>query len=116
MKSHLGQYKQAKAARDEAGLHYQQTLPAAFSGVSDALVARERLAQNREQQAREVSALERAARVSTRRYIAGKAGYYEVLEAQQLFPAQLNLARPRHDQLLAGGPQIHAGVCWNSTQ
>ena len=36
------------------------------------------------------------------RYTAGKASYYEVLEAQQqLFPAELNLARTQRDQLLA---------------
>jgi multidrug efflux system outer membrane protein len=98
----VGQYKQARAARDEARLHYQQTVLAAFRDVSDALVARERLAEIREQQAREVSALERAVRVSSERYINGKASYYEVLEAQQqLFPAQLNLARTQRDQLLA---------------
>ena len=43
-----------------------------------------------------------AVHVSTKRYLAGKASYYEVLEAQQqLFPAELNLARVERDQLLA---------------
>ena len=98
----VGQYHQARAARDEARLHYQQTVLTALSEVSDALVSRERLAEIRDQQAKEVSALERAVRVSTLRYTAGKASYYEVLEAQQqLFPAELNLARTRRDQLLA---------------
>jgi len=98
----VGQYRQARAARDEARLHYQQTVLAAFRDVSDALVSRERLEEIRGQQAREVNALERAVRVSTERYIAGKASYYEVLEAQQqLFPAELNLARTQRDQLLA---------------
>jgi multidrug efflux system outer membrane protein len=49
-----------------------------------------------------VSALESAVKLSTERYVAGKADYYEVLEAQQqLFPAELNLARTQRDQLLA---------------
>ena len=40
--------------------------------------------------------------VEFQRYVAGKADYYEVLEAQQqLFPAELNLARTQRDQLLA---------------
>jgi multidrug efflux system outer membrane protein len=96
-----GQYHQAKAARDEARLRFQQTALTALRDVSDALVLRERLAEIREQQAREVSALDRAVRVSTERYIAGKASYYEVLEAQQqLFPAQLNLAGTERDQQL----------------
>ncbi|MGP8239970.1 MAG: TolC family protein, partial [Limisphaerales bacterium] len=98
----VGQYRQAKAARDEARLHYQQTVLTSLREVSDALVSRERLAEIREEQAREVGALERAVRVSTERYLAGKASYYEVLEAQQqLFPAQLNLARTERDQELA---------------
>jgi multidrug efflux system outer membrane protein len=98
----VGQYRQAKAAREEARLHYQQTLLTAFREVSDALVSRQRLAEIRGQQAREVEALDRAVRVSTERYLAGKASYYEVLEAQQqLFPAELNLARTKRDEMLA---------------
>jgi multidrug efflux system outer membrane protein len=98
----VGQYRQAKAARDEARLRYQQTVLIAFREVSDALVSRERLAEIRAEQAREVKALDRSVRDSTERYIAGKASYYEVLEAQQqLFPTELNLARTERDQLLA---------------
>src|SRR5208282_3646072 len=98
----VGQYRQARAARDEARLRFQQTALTALRDVSDALVSRERLAEIREQQAREVAALETAVDVSTKRYLAGKASYYEVLEAQQqLFPAQLNLARTRRDESLA---------------
>jgi multidrug efflux system outer membrane protein len=97
----VGQYHQAKAARDEARLRFQQTALAALRDVSDALVLRERLEEIRKQQAREVAALTRAVKVSTERYIAGKASYYEVLEAQQqLFPAQLNLSGTQRDQQL----------------
>jgi multidrug efflux system outer membrane protein len=98
----VGQYRQAKAARDEARLRFQQTALSALGDVSDALVSRERLEEIRQQQAREVAALETAVRVSTERYLAGKASYYEVLEAQQqLFPTQLNLSRTQRDQQLA---------------
>jgi outer membrane protein, multidrug efflux system len=98
----VGQYHQAKAARDEARLRYQQTVLTSFREVSDALVTRERLTEIRVQQAREVSALEKAVRLSTERYIAGKASYYEVLEAQQqLFPAEVFLARTKRDEMLA---------------
>jgi len=46
--------------------------------------------------------LETAVRLSTERYMAGKADYYEVLEAQQqLFPSELNLVRTQRDQLVA---------------
>lgn len=98
----VGQYRQAKAARDEARLRYRQTVLTALRDVSNALITRERLGEIRIQQIREVAALERAVDVSTKRYLAGKASYYEVLEAQQqLFPAQLNLARTRRDESLA---------------
>ena len=92
----VGQYRQSKAARDEARLRYRQTILNAFREVSDALVSRQQLAEIRGHQANEVSALEQAVKLSSERYVAGKASYYEVLEAQQqLFPSQLNLARTR---------------------
>jgi multidrug efflux system outer membrane protein len=97
-----GQYRQRKAAREEARLRYQYTVLTAFQDVANALISREKQAEIREQQAREVKALDAAVHVSTKRYLAGKASYYEVLEAQQqLFPAELNLARVERDQLLA---------------
>jgi multidrug efflux system outer membrane protein len=98
----VGQYRQSKAARNESEINYRQTVLIAFREVSDALVSREQLIDVRQHLAREVSALESAVKLSTERYVAGKADYYEVLEAQQqLFPAQLNLTRSQRDQLLA---------------
>ncbi len=98
----VGQYRQAKAARKEAELQYRQTVLNAFREVSDALVSRTQLTEILEHEAHEVSALERAVKLSSERYVAGKASYYEVLEAQQqLFPSELNLARTQRDQLLA---------------
>jgi multidrug efflux system outer membrane protein len=98
----VGQYRQSKVARDEARLRYQKTILNAFREVSDALVEREQLADTREHQAHQVNALEQAVKLSSNRYVAGKASYYEVLEAQQqLFPAELNLARTQGEQLLA---------------
>ncbi|MCX6924163.1 MAG: TolC family protein, partial [Verrucomicrobia bacterium] len=98
----VGQYRQAKAARQEATWQYQRAILNAFREVSDALVSRQQLADIREHQAHQVQALERAVKLSSERYVAGKASYYEVLEAQQqLFPSELNLARTQRDQLLA---------------
>src|SRR6185369_2282721 len=98
----VGQYRQSKAARDEAELRYRQNILNAFRAVSDALIARLLLAEIREHQGREVTSLEKAVKLPRERYVAGKADYYEVLEAQQqLFPSQLNLARTQRDQLLA---------------
>ena len=98
----VGQYRQSKAARNEFELRYRQTILNAFREVSDALVSREQLVEIRQHLANEVTALESAVKLSTERYVAGKADYYEVLEAQQqLFPAELNLARTQRDQLIA---------------
>lgn len=98
----VGQYRRSKAVREESKLQYQRTILNAFREVSDALVAREQLVDIRERYADEVDALKTAVKLSTERYVAGKASYYEVLEAQQqLFPAQLILARTQLDQLVA---------------
>jgi multidrug efflux system outer membrane protein len=97
----VGQYRQAKAVKEEAILRYRQTILYSFRDVSDALISRQRLAEIRDQQGTEVASLETAVKLSTERYLAGKANYYEVLEAQQqLFPAQLNLARTQRDEML----------------
>jgi outer membrane protein, multidrug efflux system len=98
----VGNFKGAKAVRTEAEKRYAQTVLVAFREVSDALVARERLAERQASEVDEVSALEGAAQLSRSRYVAGKADYFEVLEAQQqLFPAQRALAQTQRDQLLA---------------
>ena len=89
-----GQYRQAKGQREEARLRYRQTALTAFREVSDALISRQKLEETRAQQARAVSAYQKAVEVSTERYVNGKAGYFEVLEAeQQLFPSENALAR-----------------------
>lgn len=98
----VGRYRERKAVRTEAVLEYQRTILNAFREVSDSLTARQQLAEVRTYEAHEVSALEIAVKLSTERYVAGKASYYEVLEAQQqLFPAELNLARTQLAQLQA---------------
>ncbi len=98
----VGQYRESKAARDEAMLQYRQSILNSFEDVSDSLVSRQQLIQVEEHQAHEVTELDSAVKLSTERYTAGKASYYEVLEAQQqLFPAQLGLARTQLSQLLA---------------
>lgn len=94
-----------RAAEDaaQAALHeYEQSVLIALADVSDALTARERLAEVRVEQARAVEALAEALRVARIRYVGGLATYLEVLDAQQqLFPAELDLARTRRDELLA---------------
>ena len=90
----VGQYQQTKAARNEATLQYQRAILNALREVADALVARQQLNEIRHYQAHEVQALGQAVKLSTERYGAGKASYYEVLEAQQqLYPAENSLSR-----------------------
>jgi multidrug efflux system outer membrane protein len=98
----LYNYRAQQAAVDEALASYEQTLLVALQEVSDALVAREKLAAVRSEQERAVAALEEALRIARVRYLGGLATYIEVLDAQQqLFPAENDLARTRRDQLLA---------------
>jgi outer membrane protein, multidrug efflux system len=96
------QYRQAKAARDQAALQYQTTVLNALQEVSSALIAREQLAEARVQQARAVAAYEEAYRIARDRYQRGQSSYYEVLQEQQLlFPAERTLAQTRFSQLAA---------------
>ena len=89
-----------KAAWDAARLTYQQTAIIALREVADGLTDREKLAVVRVEQERSVRAFTEAVDVSMKRYSAGKASYFEVLEAQQqLFPAENTLAQVRFSQL-----------------
>jgi multidrug efflux system outer membrane protein len=97
-----GQYDQAKAAWEESKLRYQQTALNAFADVSNALVTRQRLAEKLRLQQHAVSAYEEAVKLSTQHYTAGKASYFEVLQAQQLlFPAEVTLAQTRRDEFIS---------------
>lgn len=87
-------YRHAQAAREQARLQYEKTAMEAFHEVANALVSRQQYRLAREQQAAAVEALKEAFQAATERYDAGKAGYYEVLEAQQqLFPAENALSQ-----------------------
>lgn len=95
-------YKGTVAAWQESELAYMQTVLTALGEVSNALVAREKFAEARVELERQVNALQESVRLATLRYTGGLASYYEVLEAQQqLFPAELSLARTELDQLVA---------------
>jgi len=117
------QYRQAKAARDEAALQYEQTALNAFHEVSNALITREKLQSIRERQAQAVAAYREAATISTQRYLVGTSAYFEVIDAQtQLFPQENALAQTELNQLLTlvqlykalgGGWQL-ADANWNS--
>ena len=85
--------RQAVAAWEQTQLEYQQTAMNAFRDVSNALITRQQLEATRGEQAHAVEAYKDAVAVSMQRYQAGKANYFEVLEAQQLmYPAEVALA------------------------
>jgi outer membrane protein, multidrug efflux system len=95
-------YKFDEAAWEESLSAYQQTVLNALAEVSNALVARQKLAASTVELDRQVTALQEAVNLSNARFAGGLANYYEVLEAQQeLYPAENALARNRLDELLS---------------
>jgi multidrug efflux system outer membrane protein len=84
---------QAVAFWEQTKLQYEQTAQIAFEDVSDVLISRQKYESIRDGQARAVDAYQESVKVSLQRYLAGKASYFEVLDAQQLlFPAENSLA------------------------
>jgi multidrug efflux system outer membrane protein len=97
-----GQYHQRLAEWDEARSQYEAGVLNALQEVSNALIAREKFGIASLEQDRAVRANELAVEISMQRYVAGKAGYFELLEAQQqLFPAQNTLVQTHLGEVLA---------------
>jgi multidrug efflux system outer membrane protein len=95
------QYRQSRAAWDEAKLEYEQAILKALHEVSGQLFTRLRYAEAHLQQERSVAAYQDAVRIATDRYRAGHANYFEVLDVQQqLFPQENALAQTQFNQLL----------------
>jgi outer membrane protein, multidrug efflux system len=98
----LGSYHAQQAFWDGTMAQYKQTILAAFREVSNALIAQDTLASQRVALQRQVAALREAVDLALLRYNAGRASYFEVLEAEQLlFPAEDALAQTQRDQLIA---------------
>jgi multidrug efflux system outer membrane protein len=98
----LANYRVASAAWDEAVERYRQATLQAFAEVSNAIVAQHKLKAVRADRDETVKALQTSVTLSLQRYKDGIANYFEVLEAeQQLFPAELALARTQRDELIA---------------
>jgi len=101
---------------------YKQTVLVAFQEVADALIAQQTLVDQRAALTHQVVALRESVDLSMLRYTAGRASYFEVLEAEQLlFPTEDVLAQTQRDQLLAvvdlykalGGGWSLTDVEWN---
>jgi multidrug efflux system outer membrane protein len=96
------QEAQARAAWDEARIRHEKAVLVALGEVSNSLVARQKFAASRAEQETAVKALTEAVSISSERYAAGRASYFEILDSQlELFPTELNLARVRLNQYLA---------------
>ena len=95
-------YEATIARFDQALAQYEKAAQNGFREVADALVTIEKLEQVRREHEAQVAALQDASRLSRQRYDTGLANYLEVLIADQdLFDAELELARTRSDQLNA---------------
>lgn len=95
-------YRARQAAWEAAKTQYAQSVLTALAEVSNALIAQQKLEGVRAEEADEVDGLRSSVNLALLRYDGGRATYFEVLEAeQQLFPAELALARTDLDRLLA---------------
>lgn len=98
----LETYYAQRAFWDVTIAQYKQTILVAFREVSDDLVAQRTLVAQRADLEKQVASLREAVDLALLRYNAGRASYFEVLEAEQLlFPAEDALAQTQRDQLLA---------------
>jgi multidrug efflux system outer membrane protein len=77
------EHRAAKAKFDEAKAAYQQNILTAFQEVSDALITRQKLAEENTYDGQAVVALAESVELATQRYLNGKSSYFEVLQAQQ---------------------------------
>lgn len=95
-------YKERQAFWDETVARYRQTILGAFRDTSDALISQQNLGPQRLALEGQVAALQHSVDLALLRYGAGRASYFEVLEAQQeLFPAEDLLAQVQREQLIA---------------
>jgi multidrug efflux system outer membrane protein len=93
-------YEGKKASFDQALAQYEKAAQNGFREVADALVTIDKLKDMRVEEEAQVAALQNASNLSRQRYDAGYSNYLEILTAdQQLFEAQIELARIRGQQL-----------------
>ncbi|MBI1283882.1 MAG: efflux transporter outer membrane subunit [Thiobacillus sp.] len=89
-----GQVAQAEASQQAALFNYEAVIQSAFADVENALVSREKIAQQVDAEARRVRALAEYGRLAQLKFDGGYTDYLTVLNAQQqLFPAEINYAQ-----------------------
>src|SRR5579871_3175109 len=99
--------KLAEAERERTLIQYEKTIQTAFTEVSDALIAHQRVRESREQQGALVDALGDRLRLAYLRYRGGVDTQLNALDADRdLFQAQLDLAHLRLEEILTVVQQI----------
>ena len=95
-----GNYKIAKAQREEFLIGYQKAITGAFQDVSHALVAHQKNQEYTSSQALLAETLRDQTRLANQRYVGGVSSYLEVLDAErQRLTAEQQLAQARRDVL-----------------
>jgi multidrug efflux system outer membrane protein len=97
-----GNLKLAQARFEESVAQYQKTVQNSFREVSDSLIAYQRTREFRARQEELTQANRSATELANIRYDGGVTSYLEVLyNEQELFSAELSLARARLNELLS---------------
>ena len=97
------QVEEAESIRDEYAATYRKAIQNAFRDVSNSITWRQRATELRIQQETLTRNAESAADLSKTRYEGGVTNYLEVLDNERTaLSAQLDLAKARLDELLAG--------------
>jgi NodT family efflux transporter outer membrane factor (OMF) lipoprotein len=92
----------ARAERDHALAQYEKVIQTAFTEVSDALIAHQRMRESREKQELLVAALQDRLRLAYMRYRGGVDTQLNALDADRdLFSGQLTLAQLRLQEILS---------------
>jgi multidrug efflux system outer membrane protein len=92
----------AQAQREAALIQYEKAIQTAFTDVSNALIAHQRVRESREKQEALVAALQDRTRLAYVRYRGGVDTQLNALDADRdLFQAQLSLAEIRLNELLS---------------
>jgi outer membrane protein, multidrug efflux system len=95
------EYDTAYAQWEQAKVQYEQTVTAAFAETTTVLYARQKIADTVAELTRTVHDYGEMVRLTNVRYFSGLSSYFEVLYAmQQLYPAEIALARARLDLLI----------------
>ena len=90
-----------QSERDRALIRYERTIQTAFTEVSDALIAHQRVREGRERQEALVVALQDRLRLAYLRYRGGVDTQLNALDADRdLFQANLDLGRMRLEEIL----------------